>query len=307
MKTVSLLSVLAIILLSSCAPQNAAPTPDPIQPLIEENTVSASARVVPLSYVSLGFINGSGQVEMLVSQGDPVRAGQVLARGDRRALEIALAQAQAGLRQAQAALTLLQNQPAVETVKAAEAALINAEYNVDRAIDRGAIRLELAAVVAARDSAQANLDAIKAGPSPEQVDSAAAAVDLAQSSVDLAQLSLEQSEIIAPFDGVIVEVAIRNGENASPGTPIIILADLTQLRLETTDISEIDTARIAEGMPVKISIDAFPGKEYAGAISRIALRSEAGSGTNYTVEIVSDELPTGLRWGMSAFIVIDIP
>ena len=307
MKTVSLLSVLAIILLSSCAPQTAAPTPDPIQPLIEENTVSASARVVPLSYVSLGFINGAGQVEMLVSQGDPVRAGQVLARGDRRALEIALAQAQAGLRQAQAALTLLQNQPAVETVKAAEAALINAEYNVDRAIDRGAIRLELAAVVAARDSAQANLDAIKAGPSPEQVDSAAAAVALAQSSVDLAQLSLDQSEIIAPFDGVIVAAAIRNGENASPGTPIIILADLTQLRLETTDMSEIDTARIAEGMPVKISIDAFPGKEYAGAISRIALRSEAGSGTNYTVEIVSDELPTGLRWGMSAFIVIDIP
>jgi multidrug efflux pump subunit AcrA (membrane-fusion protein) len=307
MKKWVLIASFALTLLFACTPIQEPPSPSQVQPQIEDTSISASARVIPETYATLSFVNGGNNIDLLVSPGDVVKTGQVLAIGDKNLLQIGVAQAEASLRQAQAALKQLENQPANEVVKAAEAALVSAEYNVDRAIDRGALRLELAAVVAARDSAQANLDTIKAGAVPEQLESARSAVALAQAAVDVANLSLSQTEIVAPFDGHIIEIYIRDYESASPGAPVVLLANLSKLKLETTDLSEIDGARLSSGLGVKISFDAFPGQDIGGTISKIALKSAPGSGVNYTLEIDSDAFPEGIRWGMSAFVVIEVP
>jgi HlyD family secretion protein len=305
MRKYSVLYILLVVLISACTPGTVAETPKPVQPLVEDTSISASAKVVPETSAALGFNNGAAEVRLLISPGEPVTKGQVLAESDTSALEIALAQANSTLRQAQLTLEQLQKQPTNAAVKAAEAALINAEYNLDRAIDRGALRLEISAFVAARDSAQANLDEIKAGATLEQLEAAQVAIDQAQSSVDLAQKNLDQSRLTAPFDGQVFEIYLKDFETAAPGAPVLLLANINRLLIETTDLSETDVARISEGTQVKISFDAFPADEVMGTVKQIALKSAAGSGVNYTLTITSDALPSGLRWGMSAFIVIN--
>jgi multidrug efflux pump subunit AcrA (membrane-fusion protein) len=77
------------------------------------------------------------------------------------------------------------------------------------------------------------------------------------------------------------------------------------LRLETTDLSERDVARVAVGQPARISVEAL-GKDFSGHVTRIATEAGVNGGdTVYTVYVDPDTQPPGLRWGMTA--TVDIP
>jgi multidrug resistance efflux pump len=110
---------------------------------------------------------------------------------------------------------------------------------------------------------------------------------------------------VAPFAGTVSELNINASEWVSPGLPVIVLADLNHLRVETTDLSEIDVARIAPGDSVTISFDALPDL-VDGTVVRISPRASQGSGVNYTVVVAMSETPEGLRWGMTAFVDVEI-
>jgi multidrug resistance efflux pump len=86
----------------------------------------------------------------------------------------------------------------------------------------------------------------------------------------------------------------------------MLLADLNQLQVETTDLNEIDVARILEGAPVEITFDAIPDVRLQGVVERIAARSSEGSGVNYSVIVSMDNPPEKLRWGMTAFVDIKV-
>jgi multidrug efflux pump subunit AcrA (membrane-fusion protein) len=306
-KNLAILLIITLGFLTACAAAPATLTPTADQPAVEDNRVSASARVIPQRFTTLSFISGGQQIQLLVKQGDPVTAGQMIAQANTDQLKIAVAQAEAALRQARANLSQLESPPSKEAVKAAEAVVASAEYTVKKQIDDGANNLQMRVATSARESAYAALDAVNSGARPEQLDIARAAVDQSSAAVDQAKLALEQSKILAPFAGEIVEVYLHDFENAQPGAPVVLLADLTTLKIETTDLSEVDTARIKTGDVVKISYDAFPGQDGSGKVGRIALKAAAGSGVNYTIEIIPDSIPTGLRWGMSSFVVFEIP
>lgn len=92
----------------------------------------------------------------------------------------------------------------------------------------------------------------------------------------------------------------------SPGVPVILLADLSTLIVQTTDLSEIDVAKIEIGDVVKVTFDALANTSIPGKVSAISLKNAAGSGVYYTVSIELDETPRELRWGMSAFVEITI-
>jgi multidrug efflux pump subunit AcrA (membrane-fusion protein) len=306
-KNLSILLIITLGFLTACTATPATLTPTATQPAVEDNRVSASAKVVPQRYTNISFTSGGQQIQLLIKQGDFVTAGQVIAQANTDQLKIAVAQAQAALRQSRANLAQLESPPSKETVKAAEAAVASAEYNVQKQIDNAANTLQMRVATSARDSAFANLDAVNAGARPEQLEIARAVVDQSSAALDQANLALEQSKILAPFAGEIVEVYLHDFENAQPGAPVVLLADLTTLKIETTDLSEVDTARIKTGDQVKISYDAFPGQDGKGKVGKIALKAAAGSGVNFTVEIIPETKPTGLRWGMSAFIVFETP
>jgi HlyD family secretion protein len=178
----------------------------------------------------------------------------------------------------------------------------------------GATKSELAAASAGIDAAKAaweqakaQLDLVKAGATPEQIAVAEAGVRQAQVAVDAARAQLDKLQLVAPFDGTIGTVYVRSGELASPGQPIVTLGNLGSLRVETTDLSETDIARVKENQPVKVTFDALPGRTINGKVVRMAPMSTPGqSAVNYIVTVALDEIDPALRWGMTAFVDVQV-
>ncbi|TFG72872.1 MAG: HlyD family efflux transporter periplasmic adaptor subunit, partial [Anaerolineales bacterium] len=158
-----------------------------------------------------------------------------------------------------------------------------------------------------RDAASAQLDVLLAGTPPEAIAVAEAAVVQAQAGLDAARVALARAVVTAPYAGNVGQVMIRRGEFVAPGQPLVLVGDLETLRIETTDLNEVDVALIHEGMPVALSVDAFPDQVFAGQITSIAPMAEpGGGGVNYTVIIEMDDVPPSVRWGMTVFVDIEV-
>ncbi len=196
---------------------------------------------------------------------------------------------------------------------AANVGLTAARSRLDQ-LKQGATKDEVAAALAhvnaakaQLEQAKAQLDLLKAGAAPEQIAVAEAGVKQAQVAVDAAKAQLDQLQLIAPFDGTIGTVYVRSGELAQPGQSIVTLGNLGSLRVETTDLSETDIARVEEGQPVRVTFDALPGKTLNGQVARIAPMSTPGqSAVNYIVTVQLEEIDPALRWGMTAFVNVQV-
>ena len=199
-----------------------------------------------------------------------------------------------------------------QALHAANEALAAAEAQLEAAksgiwAQRRAVDASVTTVTAQYDIAVAQLELLKAGVLPQDVAIAEAAVAQAQVTVEAAQVALARTTITAPFAGTVTSVAIRRGEFVAPGQPLITLGDLNTLHIETTDLDEIDVARIAEGQIATLTFDAVPDLTLTGQITHIALMAELGTGgVNYTVVIDPGELPPQIRWGMTVFVDIDV-
>lgn len=198
-------------------------------------------------------------------------------------------------------------------LNAAQGAYTAAQQRVDQ-LKAGATRDELAAAAANIDAAKAQMEQakaqlglLKAGAASEQIAVAEAGVNQAQVAVDTAKAQLDKLQLVAPFDGTIGTVYVRSGELAQPGQSVVTLGNLGSLRVETTDLSETDIARVKEGQPVNVTFDALPGKTLTGKVARIAPMSTPGqSAVNYIVTVQLDEFDPALRWGMTAFVDVQV-
>lgn len=173
-------------------------------------------------------------------------------------------------------------------------------------IEKGIADANLKAAQAEVDAAQREVDKLKDGPDPDQLSLAKARLANAEEQVKAAKKALENLELKAPFDGTVSRLYIRENEWVTPGVPVLVLADLTEMQVETTDLSEIDVAQVREGDPVEITFDALPDVVAQGKVIRIAPKAAETSGVNYTVTIQFLEMPSGLRWGMTAFVDIQV-
>ncbi|MEJ2149070.1 MAG: efflux RND transporter periplasmic adaptor subunit, partial [Chloroflexota bacterium] len=163
----------------------------------------------------------------------------------------------------------------------------------------------VAAAAAQRDASQAYLDLLLAGPMPEAIAVADAQVTQAGAALEVAQAARDQAVLVAPFSGTITSLPVDLNEWVTSGTTVMTLGDLNTLRVETTDLNEIDVAQLAEGDTVEVSFDALPGVTETGTVLQIAPKADEGSGVNYRVIVVLDNLPEEVRWGMTAFVDID--
>ena len=163
--------------------------------------------------------------------------------------------------------------------------------------------------------AEAALAQVLAGATDEQVAvaaagvvSAEAGVQTAEAGVASAQTELAKTELTAPFAGTISALNVESGEIVSPGTPLISLGDTSIWQIETDDLTEIDVVNVKEGASVTISVDALPGEEFAGVVTRIKPKSETKAGdVTYTVLIdITQGDTSALRWGMTTFVDIEI-
>jgi HlyD family secretion protein len=187
----------------------------------------------------------------------------------------------------------------------AKAQVIAAERDWER-VKEGPNQAEVALLEAQIAAAEKDYQIYINGPDPDDVAIAEARLDNAKAQLASTEAALADLELAAPFDGVVSELNINPSEFVSPGQPVLLLADLNNLEVETTDLGEIDVAQIKVGDTAIITFDAIPDVQVEGTVKRIAPKAAEGSGVNYTVIVEVNELPDQLRWGMTAFVDIEL-
>jgi multidrug efflux pump subunit AcrA (membrane-fusion protein) len=173
-------------------------------------------------------------------------------------------------------------------------------------VQQAVLDAEVAAAEARLAQAQREWEQWRQGVAADELALAEARLANAQAQLAAAEAALSDLEIRAPFTGTVSEVFIRHSEWVNLGAPVLLLADLAGLQVETTDLSELDVARIQVGDPASVTFDALPELMVAGTVASIAPKASEGAGVNYTVVIELAEQPAPLRWAMTAFVDIQV-
>lgn len=141
---------------------------------------------------------------------------------------------------------------------------------------------------------------------------AAARAEAAAAAVEVARADLAKRTLVAPFDGVVAEISIEIGEWTTPSPPalpvppVLDILDPTSLYV-SAPIDEVDSARIAVGQPVRITVDSFRDRSFPGRVARIAPYVLDVEEQNRTVEIEADfdgGAPDALLPGTSADVEV---
>lgn len=168
-----------------------------------------------------------------------------------------------------------------------------------------AARAQVTAAEAQVAQAQANLDRLKRGTSEGQLAVARVGVDQAMLSLQVAQRRLENARLLAPWDGIVTQIAIVQGGQASPAQPAVRLADTSRFHLDV-QVDEVDISGLQPGQPVQVEIDALPNEKLAGTVSLIspAATTTATGGVSYSVRLDIGPTNAPLKGGMSATATI---
>jgi multidrug efflux pump subunit AcrA (membrane-fusion protein) len=114
----------------------------------------------------------------------------------------------------------------------------------------------------------------------------------------------EVEVLSAPYAATLLDVPVQLGDTLLPGALVALIGDLSELRVQTTDVDEYLIASISVGLPVEISVDALPGRMFGGRVEMVSPGAEAGTGSRlqYPVVITVDNGDPALRPGMTAHL-----
>jgi len=202
--------------------------------------------------------------------GTHVKAGQPLFRVDDRHLKAQLLVAESQLISAEARLAKLEKQPRPEELPPSLAKVKAAKANTDRLRDqyeraerlseKGAIAPEeyvarqraYETAVHEQARAEAEDELLKAGAWKPDIDIAKAAVKEARAQVEQVMIEIERATVVAPVDGVVLQVNVRPGERVSDrdAKTLMVLGDIKTLHVRV-DIDERDIARFRVGACAK--------------------------------------------------------
>jgi HlyD family secretion protein len=194
--------------------------------------------------------------------------------------------------------------PKADRVAQANAAIKQAQAELDRLIDP-ATAASMAEAEAAVRQAQAQVDLLKAGARQQEIAATQAAVAQAEAGVRQAQAALNDTELRAPFDGLLAVLPVRVGEQVGPGAPIAEIGDVSGWQVETDDLSELDVVRVQPGAAVTLTFDAIPGVELKGVVERVQAKGEKKLGDmTYTAIIRIENADPRLLWNMTAIATL---
>lgn len=113
----------------------------------------------------------------------------------------------------------------------------------------------------------------KAMAAAATVANARAGVASARAALSLAQVQLSQTEVRAPFDGLVVNRDVHEGEWVAPGTPVITFEN-PSVQWGRVDVGETKFSGLALGARAEIHLVAFPDHRFQGHVSQIAAEGE---------------------------------
>lgn len=240
-------------------------------------------------------------VEYLVRDGMRVQKDDPLARLRTAQIDIRIRAAKAELRLREARVAELDNgtRPEVIEQQRARVAELQAGLELSRwklkaseklfrskTISEDELRDSQLAVQAAElivAAAQKALDLAESGPRQEKKDQALAEIDIQK--VEIARLEDERERYVirAPFDGYVVEEHTEVGQWVQPGAPIATIAHLAVVDV-TVDVVEDFVGLLAVGDPVRVAIEAVPGRLFTGTLERIVPQADL-KGRTFPVKI----------------------
>ena len=278
----------------------------------------------------------AGRVDTVsVREGDVVKKGQVLAQLDSRERQASVGQAQASLDQAREALkeaeaNLGATYPTVTGAGAdiaqAQASRDEAEIDFNRTkrlvesgsetdADLVSARARLLEAKAHLESLTATRAAVVGHVSAAQaaVASSRAAVGTAEAALDVARVQLAEAQVLAPFDGLVVQRNLEPGEWAAPGTPVVTVEDLSQLWVRL-DIEETKLGELKLGQAAEVTVLADPSKVYRGHVIEIGAEGDFAVNRDvkrgrpdirtFLVRVAIDDAASSLRPGMTSEVSI---
>ncbi len=197
-------------------------------------------------------------------------------------VEETMAELQADLAWVQAQRSL-EDQKVAASVSSAQIA-VNEAYTALTEAQNGYDALTVAeaqvAVQKAAVDAQSAWDALaelQEGADPIKVTAAQADVVQAQQAVDDAAADLAATQLVAPFDGTILEAYVNQGSRISASSSILTVADLGEMQV-LAFIDETTIRSVQPGQPVQISFDAYPGQTFSGQVLSVPLQGTLQSG-----------------------------
>ncbi|MCK5429009.1 MAG: efflux RND transporter periplasmic adaptor subunit [Anaerolineales bacterium] len=298
-----LLVIVLLLTVTGCESQvENSPTPLPTTQLSEpefefDQDIRASGKVIILNQMNLSFPISGHVLELTVQEGDYVQEGDLIAKLDTNSLIAEVARAEGALTVAQARLDRVMAGPH-------ESEVTEAEIEVTAVASRPSLFIaEATAQAADLAVAQARLDYLLAQPLPEDIAVAQAEVKQARLNVEASRARLNLANLVAPADGTVTEVFINAHEYASVGNPIVQMSDLTQLVLEV-EMDDLEITSIDLGDVLLVTFEALPGVVVEGSVISIMPNDARVGERNFTVLIVLDVIPEGIRWGMTAEVVI---
>jgi HlyD family secretion protein len=124
--------------------------------------------------------------------------------------------------------------------------------------------------------------------------------------VAAAQAALDGYDLKAPFAGTVADINVTAGQLVGPETWAVLVADLGQWYVDTSDLTELEVVKVTQGQPVTVTVDALPGVDLAGTVDRVGQSfSVQGGDVLYTVHIRLTKGDPQLRWGMTVEVTFE--
>jgi HlyD family secretion protein len=298
-----------------------------VQRLDLASVVSASGEIKPKTYVNIGA-NAFGKITKLyVKEGDRVRKGQLLAQLEnvQSAADVSATQASLDVAGTDAVAADAGMRTAMADLNRAKADAERTKLDWDRA--QGLYKEALIAKSEydnrknAWETAQAGLAQAQARVAQMKAQKESADRRISQSRANLTRVSdvLRKTTYAAPFDGMITNLPVREGETVvigiqnSPGSTLMSIADMSVITAEVK-VDETDIVNVKLGQPAEVTIDAIPKKNFKGVVTEIgnnAIVRSTGLATSqqvsasqeakdFKVVVTLQEPPENLRPGLSA-------
>src|SRR5437660_9654329 len=289
--------------------------------------VTASGEIKPKTYVNVGA-NAFGKITHLyVKEGDRVKKGQLLAQLEnvQSSADVAATRASLEAAQTDAIAAEAGYKTALADLNRAKADAERTKLDWQRAQGLYQEALIAKAEFDSRQNAWLGADAglaqanARVAQSKAQVDSAERRVTQTRANLTRVADVLQKTTYAAPFDGVITNLPVREGETVvigiqnSPGSTLMTIADMSVITAEVK-VDETDIVNVTMGQPAEVSIDAIPKKTFKAVITEIGNNANVRStgvstsqqtsasqeGKDCKVVVTLQDPPEDLRPGLSA-------